>query len=65
MDCISIISDIRENNKLLYLGCGPGIYAEMFHDTGFIVTEIDYSRRSIEYATEQAKNSFAKAGECH
>jgi SAM-dependent methyltransferase len=56
VDWISSISNIRENNKLLDLGCGPGIYAEMFYDTGFIVTGIDYSRRSIEYATEQAKN---------
>jgi 2-polyprenyl-3-methyl-5-hydroxy-6-metoxy-1,4-benzoquinol methylase len=54
---ISCIRDIREGNKLLDLGCGPGIYTEMFHDAGFVVTGIDYSRRSIEYATEQAKNN--------
>jgi 2-polyprenyl-3-methyl-5-hydroxy-6-metoxy-1,4-benzoquinol methylase len=55
VDWISGISDIRKGNKLLDLGCGPGIYAEMFYDAGFAVTGIDYSRRSIKYATEQAK----------
>lgn len=40
---------------LLDLGCGPGLYAERFCDVGYIVTGIDYSKRSIAYANQQAK----------
>lgn len=41
-------------NRLLDLGCGPGIYAELFHDKGYAVTGIDFSKRSIEYARQSA-----------
>lgn len=41
--------------KLLDLGCGPGIYAERLTKVGFSVTGIDFSRRSIEYAQNSAK----------
>jgi SAM-dependent methyltransferase len=45
----------RESNpKLLDLGCGPGIYAELFVEAGFDVTGIDISRRSLAYAREQS-----------
>lgn len=40
--------------KLLDLGCGPGIYAELFSEVGFQVTGIDFSKRSIEYAITNA-----------
>ncbi|MBP1927173.1 SAM-dependent methyltransferase [Sedimentibacter acidaminivorans] len=40
--------------KLLDLGCGPGIYAELFAQLGFQVTGIDFSKRSIEYANRNA-----------
>ncbi len=36
--------------SLLDLGCGPGLYTTRFHQKGFAVTGIDYSRRSIAYA---------------
>lgn len=39
---------------LLDLGCGPGLYAERFNKAGYIVTGIDFSKRSIAYAKEQA-----------
>ena len=39
--------------QLLDLGCGPGIYAELFHKAGYTVTGIDFSKRSIAYAQEQ------------
>ena len=35
-------------------GCGPGLYASRFAATGANVTGIDYSRRSIDHATEHA-----------
>ena len=42
---------------LLDLGCGPGLYAERFCDAGYAVTGVDFSRRSIAYAREQASLS--------
>ncbi len=39
---------------LLDLGCGPGLYAERFNALGYRVTGVDYSKRSIAYAKEQA-----------
>jgi SAM-dependent methyltransferase len=38
---------------LLDLGCGPGLYAERFAKAGYSVAGVDFSKRSIEYATEQ------------
>lgn len=43
-----------QGKNLLDLGCGPGIYAEAFHDIGFHVTGIDFAKRSIEYASQSA-----------
>lgn len=43
--------------KLLDLGCGPGLYAELFDDRGFQVTGLDFSRRSIQYAKEHASKT--------
>lgn len=40
--------------RLLDIGCGPGIYAERFCKSGYQVTGIDYSKRSIEYAKSSA-----------
>lgn len=40
--------------SLLDLGCGPGLYTSRFARAGFNVTGVDYSRRSIEYATNYA-----------
>jgi 2-polyprenyl-3-methyl-5-hydroxy-6-metoxy-1,4-benzoquinol methylase len=37
-------------NRILDLGCGPGLYTKRFSDMGFDVTGVDTSRRSIEYA---------------
>lgn len=45
----------KQYNQLLDLGCGPGIYAERFHQKGYRVTGVDLSTRSIEYAKGQAK----------
>lgn len=41
--------------NLLDIGCGPGIYAERFCKSGYKVTGIDYSKRSVEYAKSSAK----------
>ncbi|MEA4987206.1 MAG: methyltransferase domain-containing protein [Anaerovorax sp.] len=42
--------------KLLDLGCGPGLYTELFCKTGFSVTGIDFSKRSIDYAKKSASS---------
>lgn len=44
----------REGQQLLDLGCGPGLYTTRFHEQGLKVTGIDYSKRSLGYAKEQA-----------
>ena len=53
-DWIAKIADPEKRQRLLDLGCGPGIYAEHFHRAGFDVTGVDLSRRSIAYAREHA-----------
>lgn len=40
---------------VLDLGCGPGLYAIRFAQHGLKVTGVDYSRRSIEYAIQNAQ----------
>lgn len=51
---IAQMSGTPQGKKLLDMGCGAGIYAEAFHAAGFEVTGIDFAKRSIDYATEQA-----------
>lgn len=51
---ISKIAPASEYKLLLDLGCGPGLYAERFSSLGYSVTGVDFSRRSIAYAAEQA-----------
>lgn len=47
-------SGLKKGDRILDLGCGPGLYAERFSRSGYQVTGIDFSRRSISYAKEQA-----------
>ncbi|MDF2588887.1 MAG: Methyltransferase type 11 [Anaerocolumna sp.] len=42
--------------NLLDIGCGPGIYAEKFYQSGYKVTGMDFSKRSIDYAIESANS---------
>lgn len=41
--------------KLIDLGCGPGLYAQRFHERGAIVTGIDFSESSTHFAKETAR----------
>lgn len=50
---ISKIAPSSQYKFLLDLGCGPGLYAERFSSTGYSVTGVDFSKRSIAYAKEQ------------
>lgn len=55
VEWITSITKNTDKPELLDLGCGPGIYAERFCRKGFRVTGIDFSRRSVNYARESAK----------
>lgn len=54
VDWIAEIAPPLQYPNLLDLGCGPGLYAERFSKAGYKVKGIDFSRRSIAYAKEQA-----------
>ena len=54
VDWLSAKLQLTDRHRLLDLGCGPGLYTSRFAQRGIQVTGIDYSRRSIEYATQQA-----------
>ena len=45
---------------ILDLGCGPGLYCELLARRGNIVTGVDFSRRSIEYAKGSARKNNLK-----
>ncbi len=42
--------------NILDLGCGPGLYTEIFANKGHYVTGIDISKNSIEYAKKSAED---------
>jgi ubiquinone/menaquinone biosynthesis C-methylase UbiE len=46
----------KSNLKILDLGCGPGLYTEIFAEKGHQVTGVDISETSIEYAIGSAEN---------
>jgi SAM-dependent methyltransferase len=48
---------LKTGASLLDLGCGPGLYASRFARAGFHITGLDYSRRSIDYATQYASDN--------
>ncbi|MCB9134412.1 MAG: class I SAM-dependent methyltransferase [Anaerolineales bacterium] len=54
-----LISTLKLNSgdTVLDLGCGPGLYASRLSQAGMRVTGVDYSRRSIAYATEFAQEN--------
>lgn len=53
-----ILNTQKEKGKLniLDLGCGPGLYTEIFAKAGHNVTGIDISKNSIGYAKKSAKD---------
>ena len=56
-DWITNKSGLGKGDKVLDLGCGPGLYCRRFAQKGLKVTGIDYSKRSIQYATEYAQQN--------
>jgi len=51
---IAVTLGLQPGDAVLDLGCGPGLYASRLAGMGLRVTGVDYSRRSIAYATEYA-----------
>ncbi|MCB8983432.1 MAG: class I SAM-dependent methyltransferase [Ardenticatenaceae bacterium] len=47
--------ELQSGDAVLDLGCGPGLYAARLAAQGLRVTGVDYSRRSIDYATQFAQ----------
>ena len=48
--------DIREGKSVADFGCGPGLYTERLAKTNAAITGIDFSKNSIEYARNRARN---------
>jgi SAM-dependent methyltransferase len=46
---------LKPRDRLLDLGCGPGLYASRFAAKGIKVTGVDISERSLNYAIAQSK----------
>jgi len=46
---------LKPGDRVLDLGCGPGLYATRLSENGIKVTGIDISERSIDYAIRYAK----------
>jgi SAM-dependent methyltransferase len=53
---------LKPGDPLLDLGCGPGLYASRFARRGLRVIGVDYSRRSIEYASRYAEENNLEIG---
>jgi 2-polyprenyl-3-methyl-5-hydroxy-6-metoxy-1,4-benzoquinol methylase len=52
---IAQTADPAARPRLLDIGCGPGIYAELFCQKGFDVTGLDFSPPAIAYARDHAE----------
>lgn len=48
--------NLNSDSELIDFGCGPGFYTTRFARNGIKVTGIDFSKRSIEYAKQIARN---------
>jgi SAM-dependent methyltransferase len=48
---------LDENSDVIDFGCGLGLYTSRFASSGAKVTGIDFSRRSLEYASGEAKRN--------
>ena len=46
---------INEGSAIADFGCGPGLYTERLARTNAAITGIDFSKNSIEYARNKAK----------
>lgn len=47
--------DLRRGKSVADFGCGPGLYTHRFAKTNAAITGIDFSKNSIEYAENKAR----------
>lgn len=52
--------DVSPGKKICDFGCGPGLYTTPFAKKGAVVTGIDFSERSIHYASKVAAEKNLK-----
>ncbi|MCK7467793.1 MAG: class I SAM-dependent methyltransferase [Desulfosudis oleivorans] len=57
VDWITASLDLQAGDSVLDLGCGPGLYAARLAERGLRVAGIDYSRCSIDHATQDARKN--------
>lgn len=48
---------LKQGNRVLDLGCGPGLYSSQLCQRGMEVTGVDISKRSIDYAMQYAEEN--------
>jgi len=53
VDWLIKILHLQPGQRVLDLGCGPGLYAARLADAGLQVTGVDFSQGSIDYARRQ------------
>jgi len=51
------VLELHPGDRVLDLGCGPGLYTARLAERGLQVTGLDYSRRSIDYAIQHARQN--------
>ncbi len=56
---------VGKSTEIADFGCGPGLYTTRLADRGVIVTGIDFSKNSIEYAKEVAAEKGLKINYVH
>ena len=57
VDWIISSLDLKTGDALIDLGCGPGLYTTRLAERGLKVSGVDYSRNSIAYARQKAKEN--------
>ena len=57
--------NLDNNSELIDFGCGPGLYTSRFAKNKIKVTGVDFSKRSIEYAKQTAKNESLNISYIH
>ncbi len=54
-------TNMSNSTKLLELGCGPGLYTAEFAKTNAMITGIDISENSLNYATATVNSKYKNA----
>ena len=57
VDFIVNLNKNKSNVKLLDLGCGPGLYANLFLEYDYEIVGIDFSKVSIDYAKSKVSEN--------